>query len=258
MTPGWKKRQIVQQIFEAQLLKDLQESGILIETSDWMYFRAKHGLQPGEYNEARIETAHMEAREDAIRRFVSPLLKLAESAWLYPSISRVELEKKNWSFLTRRGRIYELDLSQDCIAGNESFWHTSRWERGTVAVICNADFDLKPLLAGCMPPGTYSSKYQLLKGTSGAALKFAQKMRQEGKRCFLFSASNGVQYCTLLSPPDQEITDLKEAFIGVKGKVDLLEEFNIDVEAFYSDLKLLNSGGTDGESGTKTDYRFSN
>ena len=40
MTPGWKKRQIVQQIFEAQLLKDLQESGILIETSDWMYFRA--------------------------------------------------------------------------------------------------------------------------------------------------------------------------------------------------------------------------
>ncbi len=236
MTSLQEKREIVEKILEAELLTSLQESGLLISTSDYMYFRARQGLRPGEYDEKRVQAARAAADQDALGRFVSPLLKFAESAWLYPSIPRTELEKKNWDFLKRRGRIYEFDLSRDCVAGHEEFWHTSRHERGTIAVVCNSDFDLKPLFAGCLSPGIYSSKYQLLKGTSEGALKFAQKIRQDGKRCFLFAASNGVDYCTLLSAPGCEIADLKEAFIGVKGKADLIEEFEVDVETVYSDL----------------------
>jgi hypothetical protein len=153
---------------------------------------------------------------EACRRFVSPLLRSADHARLYPtSIQSIELALASSILLPKRGYL-ELNLSKECVKGFEDFWRAGaqkgEYLRGTIVVVQPATTPLSSLLKQCVLYGVPSSRYQIQKGCSTAAIKFASEQARLGKRCFLFSASNGVEHVDVFAPVGILEADLLTAY----------------------------------------------
>jgi hypothetical protein len=150
---------------------------------------------------------------DACARFVTPLLATAVHARLYPS---KVFDPGRHKFLIARNRYFEFDLTMNCVRGYESFWRAGakkgEYLRGTIAVIQPGNVPLAKLMRGCVLTGIPSSRYDILKGSSAAAVRFAENRPCPNQRCFVFSASNGVE-CVAIYPPagygpkDYEVAD---------------------------------------------------
>ena len=158
----------------------------------------------------------IDAEMDACRRFVRPLMTTATHARLYPSSAFRHQPSAMPSFLIRRRGFLELDLSQECVVGHEEFWRAGasggEYLRGTVVVVSSGRFRSE-MLKGCVLYGIPSSRYQLLKGISAAALGFARESSRGGNRCFVFSASNGVEHVDVFSP----VTELVQEYLAALG-----------------------------------------
>lgn len=144
---------------------------------------------------------------EACRRFVGPLLATAYEARLFGAKHTSNTIIAAADILIPRRGYHEVDLTRECVTGHEAFWRAGagggEWLRGTVAVTHAASIDLAPLLVDCVMYGFLSSRYQLLKGSSAAAVRFADRQVRRGYRCFVFSASNGVEHVEVFCPPTQ-------------------------------------------------------
>jgi hypothetical protein len=140
---------------------------------------------------------------DACAQFVAPLLASAVHARLYPS---KVFEPRRYKFLIPRNRYFEFDLTKNCVRGYESFWRAGaakgEYQRGTIVVVQPGGVALAPLLKRCTLNGIPSSRYQVLMGSSAAAVRFAENRSRRDQRCFLFTASNGVEYVKIYPTAD--------------------------------------------------------
>jgi hypothetical protein len=154
----------------------------------------------GTYDPWKVKNER-KAELDACARFVAPLLASAVHARLYPSNV---FEAWRYKFLIPRNRYFEIDLGKNCLRGYETFWRAGakkgEYLRGTVVVTQPGDFSLASLLKGCVLYGVPSSRYQKLMGNSAAAVRFAENRPHRDHRCFMFSASNGVEYVDVYPP----------------------------------------------------------
>ena len=79
--------------------------------------------------------------------------------------------------------------------------------RGTVVVVLSSSIRLDVLLKDCVLYGIASSRHQILKGSSGAAIRFAEECSRQGHRSCIFSASNGVENVEMFSPRTTLVQD---------------------------------------------------
>lgn len=169
----------------------------------------------GTYNPWKIPDRDA-AENAACRRFVRPLIQTASHARLFPSRDFTDGLRKASSFLVPRKQYFEFDLTQECVTGHEEFWRSGAkagvYLRGTIVVVARSDAPLDVLLKDCVLYGVTTSRYQLLKGSSPAAIRFAEKSSRDGQRAFLFFASNGMDSVEIYPPPEMLSQDYLMAF----------------------------------------------
>ena len=157
-----------------------------------------------------------EAEHDACRRFVGPALATATHARLYPSRLFAANRRQRPAFLLPRRGYFEFDLRRECVVGHEDFWRAGasggEYLRGTVVVILSSSTRLDVLLKDCVLYGIPSSRHQILKGSSVAAIRFAEECSRQGQRSCIFSASNGVEHVDIFSPRTMLVQDYVVAF----------------------------------------------
>ena len=91
--------------------------------------------------------------------------------------------------------------------GHEDFWRAGAHTRGSIAVVQPSSAPLNGLLDDCVLFGMPSTRYQLLKANSAAALRFAEEHPRTAERIFLFSQSNGVEHVEIFPARGQEAAD---------------------------------------------------
>jgi hypothetical protein len=135
------------------------------------------------------------------RLVLRPLLAAAVEARIIGRIGDPEILALLSSIAERKRGYVELDVSKELVRGYERLWNTSSWGRGSIVVVCEpARLEPADVLHYCEGPWTWSSRYQMLKGTPRAAVAFAESAAVGGRYAFLFSASNGIEWMEVFAP----------------------------------------------------------
>jgi len=145
--------------------------------------------------------------EHVCGKLIAPLMASAIHARLYPSATFHKGSiKKAPIFIPRRGYL-EFNLAEECVKGFEDFWGAGakdgEYRRGTIVVVQPRTVPLATLLSSGMEVGVMSSRYQILKGSSAAAVKYAEQHARKAERLFVFSASNGARHVEIYPPKNQ-------------------------------------------------------
>jgi hypothetical protein len=157
----------------------------------------------------------------ACSQLVAPLMSTATHARLYPSATFLKHGAKGVPFLVPRKGYLEFDLKIECVKGYEDFWsagaRNGEYRRGTIVVIQPRKVPLGPLLKGCVMIGMMASRYQILKGSSASAIRFAEQHQRIAERLFVFNASNGVHHAEIYPPRHRIAAEFLSALANGKG-----------------------------------------
>lgn len=74
-----------------------------------------------------------------------------------------------------------------------------------------SDLYLGDFIRGCVLHGVMASRYQILKGSSAAAVRYAEEHPRRSERLFLFSASNGIQHAEIYPSREGILADCTAA-----------------------------------------------
>ena len=126
-----------------------------------------------------------------------------------------------------RGR-YALDLSKEVILGHEPLWNSTGWQRGSILVLVNdvSNIEFGKLFENSHSPSVSNNPNT---GESPGAVRLALREAARGRLVVLFPASNGVEWATIVPPPELSGDVLREAerkFIQVDMKDCHAEWFN--------------------------------
>ena len=134
-------------------------------------------------------------------KVIRPLLSAASEAFVWPPATEANpLEYPEEILARERGR-YRFDLSHDVLTGYMRFWNASGWRRGSIVLrLTQPPMNMVEVFMHCSGPGVFSSRYQLLKGDSRAALRYCESCASDGELAFCFSASNGIEQLSVFAP----------------------------------------------------------
>ncbi|MHB9130919.1 MAG: hypothetical protein ACYDBB_07485 [Armatimonadota bacterium] len=136
------------------------------------------------------------------RLVIEPLVAKATTMRIYGNLKESPVRTQILSMGTPRRGYLEVDLSREVVKGFEAVWNLSGWERGSI--VLGGDFDEQEfgdIVSWCGGPEYWSSLYQITKGTSAAAIRYAQSIATAGATAFSFSASNGIDFMDIFPPP---------------------------------------------------------
>lgn len=136
---------------------------------------------------SHVDSGELEQRFPAHRLIVEPLLRVAVDAVVHrvPRSPFMPLPPG-----ARRGTVLALDLRVRSVAGFESFWNASGWDRGCVSIRVPEDgVHWATLFSWTEYTGVFASRYQLAKSTPRSAIKYGDERGRSGFAVVAFPSS---------------------------------------------------------------------
>ncbi|WP_052085866.1 hypothetical protein [Clostridium sp. HMP27] len=123
---------------------------------------------------------------------IRPLLNVASECFVYGIKKDSEFFQRHSDILIKDKNKYKVALTKEVIKGNETFWNTGCWIRGSVVIVLKKNsINLEEILHHCYRPSQRSSPYT---GNSISAVKYCEKLASEDKIAICLPASNGVDW----------------------------------------------------------------
>jgi len=136
------------------------------------------------------------------RLVVEPLISYAREIRVHGTNEQSLLYDEIVSMGTPSKHHVTIDLSQSVVRGHERIWNSGGWRRGAIVIVAAIPRQaLTDVFHWCDGPSVCSSLHQVQKGTPSGAITFAQKEARDEQLCFVFSASNGIQWMDVFVPP---------------------------------------------------------
>jgi hypothetical protein len=175
-----------------------------------------------------------EAPLDCHENFIRPLLRICREAYVYRGgrgqpLPGCDLQ----TVIPARGR-YRLNLAQEVVLGHEALWNSTAWKRGSILVLVDkpTPSDLRGLFRHSHSPSVCHNPNS---GESSAAVRLALEEAGHGSLAVLFPASNGVEWVTLIPPPELYDEIAAEAERHCQ---------RVDMEAWHAEWFETNPEGT--------------
>ena len=142
---------------------------------------------------------------------IRPILEIAEECRVYKA-NGLPAELFDGICVRKTNGVFCLDLEKELLIGREYLWNASDSVRGTIVIVVPK---LNDELTGAFDIGrkplAWATSYQLTKGHTPSAVRYAIRKAESGNTAVLFSSSNGIAEIDVIATEPQLSRLMREA-----------------------------------------------